>query len=431
MQSQQNPTFRTKQAHHFARLFPELDPLFVSDLQLKKLALTMQDWDHQQSQTISNGLAIFSQFLAHDMTFEVTSSLLPGKTADQFVNERTINLDLDCLYGQPNQSFYYDQKDRDKAKLLLGKHYKFHGRQWYDLLRNQQHIAIIPDARNDENIIVSRFQALMIRFHNKVVDYLRECGEKENIFEKARRLTTWHYQWLIVQKYLRGMMDPTIFRSILEEGCQYYTQPTALPLEFSGAAFRVGHSQSLDQLHINATTEVELLKLGAFEQMEEYVDWRYLFDFGDGKVQFAKALDTKIANSFHRIPFISSDDPFEKSLPFRNLKRGVSYQLPSGEQLAQRLQYEPVWVEETAQLNLQGTPLWYYILREAEILGEGEHLGPVGSTLLGECFFTILRHDDRSYMKIHPRWHPQFGRAGKFDFSDLIQFVEAKKAIAH
>lgn len=427
MQSIQNPNFQAHQKNHFARLFPELEPLYVSDKDLWCIAQLMMDWQAralEPSTTISNGLAIFSQFLAHDITFEAVSKLKGINQVRTFQNDRTVNLDLDCLYGQRTQDFFYDASDSDK--LLLGKRYSDEERIWYDLQRNSQCKAIIPDSRNDENIIVSRMQVLFIHFHNAMVDHLRKQNCRTNIFAEARKQVIWHYQWLIIHEYLYKMLDLGVYNRLMEDACQYYTAPHVLPLEFTGAAFRTGHSQTRDLNRISEQTEKDLFELGFFEAMEEYVDWRYLFDFNDGKVQYANRIDTVVAKAFHKIPFIKTTNPKEQSLPFRNLKRGVVYGLPSGEAVAMRMGEEPLEINEIKKLNLSGTPLWYYLLKEAEILGNnGEHLGPVGSTLLGECFFTIMQHDDLSYLKIYPRWKPEIGRqAGKFDFIDLICFAE-------
>ncbi len=428
MQSQQNTTFQSAQKNHFAKLFPELEALYVPDEALEKLANGMKEYKRQaaknDSKVISNGVSIFSQFLAHDITFE-SSSKLKGQfnQASRFQNDRTINLDLDCVYGQKTQAFFYDAKDT--AKLLLGKEYKAGGNTWHDLQRNAQGKAIIPDARNDENIIVSRMQVLFIEFHNKMVDDLRKKKYKGNVFSEARRKVTWYYHWLIIHEYLYKIMDWEIFERIKNEGCQYYTQPHALPLEFSGAAFRTGHSQTRSMNRINEDTEKSLMDLGFFTTMEDYVDWNYIFNFGDDKCQFAKLIDTKIGLAFHDIKFIKAKRKIDRSLPFLNLKRGVVYGLPSGESVANRLGFEPIKVQETKDLKLNGTPLWYYILREAELMGhEGEHLGPVGSTILGECFFSIMREDDYSFLKLHPKWKPTLGKdIGEFEFTDLVRFV--------
>lgn len=426
MQSKQSPTFSGKHKQHFSLLFPELEGLHVSDADLKKLTKTMvgRKSVKSDSKVISNGLSIFSQFLAHDITFESTTGTVGRPAVSQLQNDRSLNLDMDCVYGQKTQDFLYDADD--KAKILLGKKYKKGKISWFDLQRNAQGKAIIPDTRNDENIIVSRMQVLFIRFHNKMVDHLRSKKFKGNVFNEARRLVIWYYHWLIIYEYLYKIMDWEIFEKIMDEGCQYYTHPNGMPLEFSGAAFRAGHSQTREVNRINKTTEKSLFALGTFTTMNQFVDWHHLFNFGDDKVQFAKRIDTKIAKAFHDIPFIPSKIKAERSLPFLNLRKGVIYGLPSGEAVANRMGFEPIKVEETKKLKLNGTPLWYYILREAELLGhEGEHLGPVGSTILGEVFMTIIRNDDFSFMKIHPKWKPTLGKdIGEFEFTDLIRFVD-------
>ncbi len=430
MQSLQKYEYHLDEKSGYAKLFQELKPLKVSDSQLKELTEKMIDyeWKCRDSEVFSYGLAIFGQYLAHDITFETTSKFRGYNIIGSFINERTINLDLDCLYGQWTQDFLYDKDNR--SKLLLGKYYEDEkiGGCWYDLQRNCQDKALIPDARNDENIIVSQLQVLFIQFHNKMVDYLKDSCKKSDLFQEARRMVIWHYHWLIAHEYLYKMVDWEIFKDIMENGPKYYCHPTYLPLEFTGAAFRQGHSQTRENNRINEHTEKNLFALGAFETMDEYVDWHYLFDFQDGNVQYAKLIDTKIAKALHDIPFIPSGNKYERSLPFRNLRRGVVYGLPSGEDVARRMCFEPIDVPETKKLGLEGTPLWFYILKEAEVLGhEGEHLGPVGSTILGECFLSILRHDKYSYFVLDPKWKPVLGKEpGTFDFTDLIEFVGIK-----
>jgi len=360
MQSLQKTEYHLDDKKNYGKLFPELKPLILSNRDLKELSEAMidYDWKCMDSEVISNGLAIFGQYLAHDLTFEVTSRFRGYNQTDNYVNDRTLRLDLDCLYGQWSQDFLYDSTDRDK--LLLGECYEDEGNTWLDLQRNAQEKAIIPDARNDENIIVSQMQVLFIRFHNCMVDYLKnQCSSRE-LFKEARKMVIWHYQWLILHEYLYKITDWTVFEDILQHGPKYFHHPIYLPLEFTGAVFRTGHSQTRENNRINEKTEKNLFELGAFQKMEEYLDWRYLFDFGDGKVEYARLIDTKIGKIFHDIPFIKSSDKYERSLPFRNLRRGVVYGLPSGEDVARRMCEEPLDIKETAHLD--GTPLWYYVL---------------------------------------------------------------------
>ncbi len=425
MQSFQRQPQAHGQDQAFGKLFPELPPLHVSEELLAQLANKMCEAQHcDDSESFSNGIAIFSQFLAHDITFESTSSLRGLHRTETLQNDRTFNLDLDCVYGQRTQDFYYDAEKKDQ--MLLGKSYLLPDGTdyWYDLQRNAQQKAIIPDARNDENIIVSRMQVLLIEFHNKVVRQLQEELGREDVFEQARRVVLWHYQWLILHSYLKRIVQPNMFDEIYYDGATFYWESFFLPLEFTGAVFRAGHSQTRTLNRINEDTEKGLFELGHFTKMEEYVDWRYLFDLGDRKVQMAKKIDTHIEPAFANLPFVGSQEAIMNSLPFRNLQRGVVYGLASGEDIAKRMAIRPIDIPETHQLGMTGTPLWYYVLKEAEVLCEGERLGPVGSILLAEVFITIMRKDNRSFLKIDPLWKPHLGRVpGQFDFADLIKYV--------
>ncbi len=323
MQSLQKTEFHLSGQQSFARLFPELKALEISDSDLRKIAADMAKREGKctDSKCVTNGLGIFGQFLAHDITFEVTSKFRASAATKILENHRSIQLDLDCMYGQWTQDFLYNKDD--KEKLLLGKYYNDKVKNvWQDLQRNKQQKAIIPDARNDENIIVSRMHALFIEFHNSMIDYQRKNCGKQSVYKDCRQETIWHYHWLIIHEFLKKIIAPDIFEDIFTNGSTYYCHPTILPLEFTGAAFRMGHSQTRNTNRINATTEKGLFELGAFQTMEEYVDWKYLFDFGDEKVQYAKKIDTNIEKVFHDIPFIRTDDRWQRSLAYRNLKRG-------------------------------------------------------------------------------------------------------------
>jgi hypothetical protein len=70
------------------------------------------------------------------------------------------------------------------------------------------------------------------------------------------------------------------------------------------------------------------------------------------------------------------------------------------------------------------TPLWYYVLREAELLGGGGlNLGPVGGRIVGEVLIGLLQADPSSYVQQWPDWKPELGRDGDFTMADLIAFV--------
>ena len=80
--------------------------------------------------------------------------------------------------------------------------------------------AIIADPRNDENLIISGLQAAFLLFHNNAVDYVEDRDHRassDDMFREARRLTTWHYQWMIVHEFLPLFIGQSLVNDILTE----------------------------------------------------------------------------------------------------------------------------------------------------------------------------------------------------------------------
>ena len=119
--------------------------------------------------------------------------------------------------------------------------------------------AIIPEPRNDENLIIVQLHKAVAKFHNRIVDYARLQGiRREWVFETARRLTRWHYQWAVTHDFLPrfvgdGLVGPngTVYKEVAGKppviNLSYY-RPTNrdgrpfMPVEFAVAAYRFGHS---------------------------------------------------------------------------------------------------------------------------------------------------------------------------------------------
>ena len=51
-------------------------------------------------------------------------------------------------------------------------------------------------------------------------------------------------------------------------------------------------------------------------------------------------------------------------------------------------------------------PLWFYILKEAEIVGKGREMGPVGGRIIAEVLVGLLQKDPNSYLYLQPTWKP-------------------------
>jgi len=112
------------------------------------------------------------------------------------------------------------------------------------------------------------------------------------------------------------------------------------------------------------------------------------------------------------------------NLAKRNLTRGARLGLPSGQSVARAMGLEPLSDDELALPQGGPAPLWYYVLREAEIQQSGERLGPVGSRIVAEVFLGLLVADPSSYLSNEPGWKPFLHGDSHDDFTmpDLIQF---------
>ena len=106
--------------------------------------------------------------------------------------------------------------------------------------------AYIGDPRNDENLIVCQLHIAFIKFHNRLVD-------EGHDFADAQRLTQWHFQWVLVHDYLEHVVGKATVERFLDEHngrikCrrEHYKPKNPhrpmMPIEYSVAAFRFGHS---------------------------------------------------------------------------------------------------------------------------------------------------------------------------------------------
>ena len=417
----------------FGRLFKTARPDSPPDEFLIELGLSMEVEDPADpsgnSREMPAGFTFLGQFVAHDITFDTTSALDRKNDPAAIKDFRTPGLDLDCVYGLGPEAnpFLFDQ--RDKAKLLTGTE-----NNPEDLQRNRQDVALIGDPRNDVSLPTSQLHLLFLKFHNRVVDYLRDEGEVEEaeIFEEAERLTRWHYQWILIHEYIPRLTGPDIIADIRANGRQYYkfARHPYIPVEFTVAAFRFGHSQlrSVYKLNEQCPKARIFSELGAFNEVpvEHVVDWRNFFEVDPGHPpQPGRKIDTKIALEMHDLPFVKDLKPEMRSLSVRNLLRGKALGLPSGQNVARRLGVHPITRKE---MGLErSAPLWYYILKEAEMLHDGERLGEVGGRIVAEVFAGFLQSDEESYVVAEPKWTPTLPSEteGHFTMADMVRFVES------
>jgi Animal haem peroxidase len=427
----------------YGRLFPTLAPFTADEEFLIRLGGSQGPCDGglfadggNDDADVPAGWPLFGQFVAHDITAD-RSLLLQHPAADHIANFRTPRANLECLYGDGpvGNPFLYDRGD--PAKLLIGTNEQ--GAPG-DLPRNAQGIALIGDPRNDVHLFVSQLHLAMLKIHNLLVDRLREDGVPEaELFDTARRATTWHYQWIILNDFLPTLVGLTLMDDLLAEGPRYYKPegPTYIPFEFADAAYRYGHSQIRRTYRLQAGGP----KLPLFPDLIGFrpvpasrrVDWAQLFAFpGRATPQASKKIDGRLARSLIELPMAITgtvEVQAYHSLAVRDLQRGQAYGLPSGEALSRALGIEPLGADEIGlrELGWTGeTPLWYYLLKEAEIRSDGDRLGPLGGRIVAEVLLGIIERDPESYRAVQPDWRPTLPAAqpGLFEMPDLLTAAE-------
>jgi hypothetical protein len=432
-----------RQPQAYARLFPELSALEVEEDLLYALgrqggACDGAPFAEKGSDDASgaSGWPFFGQFVAHDITAD-RSGLVHHADVTALRNARRQKINLEFLYGAGPAGDPYLFDVNDPAKLLLGCNDA--GRP-DDLQRNAQGTAIIGDPRNDSHVAMAQLHLAFCRFHNAVVDHLRGNGVPTvDLFEDARRMVRWHYQWVVLHDFLPRVVGSDLAGQLLSDGAGYYRpgDDPYVPLEFADAAYRYGHAQIRHSYRLNATMAPvpifpDLLGFRAVPATH-VIDWAYLFDFPDRPpAQRAKKIDGRLCAALIDLPAAITGEvtvDAHRSLAARDLQRGLAVSLPSGEAVARRLGLTPLSAREIglAASGWHGeTPLWYYILKEAEACTDGDRLGAVGGRIVGEVLVGLMDHDPGSFRAAAPDWRPELPSAkpGSFILTDLLTFAD-------
>jgi hypothetical protein len=144
-----------------------------------------------------------------------------------------------------------------------------------------------------------------------------------------------------------------------------------------------------------------------------------------------KKIDTKLSKVLFDLPGQPEGEP--TSLATRNLLRNLTMQVPSGQRVARAMQLPelaPADLADLAPFSLdRRTPLWFYVLREAEVAADGERLGPVGGRIVAEVIIGLIRGDRQSCLRQDPHWTPTYGSGGSFAMVDLLRAAGVVAAI--
>jgi hypothetical protein len=471
----------------FSRMGPKGTDRQLSDAARSKLGDAMVVGGGGASE-IPAGFTYLGQFVDHDLSFDRTSVMLGENVSPgDLLQGRSPSLDLDSLYGagptEPESAAFYEA---DGIHLRVGKTVAVDDlgpMDGFDLPRGagstdeEKRRAIIPDPRNDENLAVAQTHLAFIRFHNRVVDTLADSVPPSERFVRARRIVTRHYQWMLRTDYLPRICAPSVVRDVFKNGRKAFEvgatpadMPT-MPIEFSVGAFRLGHSMIRDSYNWNArfpsgSGTLDLLfafsglsgQLGGEPRLPSnwIADFRRLFDFGEaGKAalvvpenEFNRAMriDTRLANTLEDIPGFPKG---EDNLAFRNLTRAKMLKLATGQQMASFLKNKGAALTKLTRAQIRdgdsgaildgltdpqreavlaNTPLWFYILREAEL--NGGRLNGVGARIVAETFHRAMEGSQTSIVR-DPTWRPNLGPDdATFRMDDLLLVAfEGKKSL--
>ncbi len=425
----------------------------------------------EEDRAITAAYTYLGQFIDHDLTFDPTSRLREYLDRDQIgklADFRTPRFDLDNLYGRgpDDQPYLYH---RDGVRMLLGEHLSGNPAdpRAAQVPRGPNGRALIGDPRNDENRIVSQLHAVFLRFHNQVAAHYG----KDVSFQEVRDQVRWHYQWMLVKDFLPTILDEQTYGRVFADAYnpvpglrKLRTGLRLMPVEFSVAAYRFGHSMIRREYKLNAAVERPIFvsrnsggtaDLAGFSPIPGgwAIDWNLFIPLdpeAEPVAQHAFKIDTSLASPLGRLPARVIPPPAR--LAFRNLQRGNVFGLPSGQDVAEALGVAPI-PDESLKIGRAATgagqrplaeistafankaPLWTYILAEAQVASWEKadpripkddvpiKLGPVGSRLIADVFAALLIGDRTSYLYQDDPFEPipDFSPGGRFGLAELIK----------
>ena len=432
------------------------------------------------SSIIPAGYTYFGQFVDHDITLDVSSSIDTAQNADDVPNMRTPALDLDSVYGRGPalDPFLYRFPEPGQpstaVRLQLGRNRDFgpggppnstgdvvvptnfdvprvvSGTNTVVTEPDSTFTAVIGDPRNDENVIVSQLHHAMLKFHNQVVELLITAAFPGDIFAEAKKIVTHHYQWTVVHDFLPRICGAAAVNAAIGSVSTPVGSPFSMPVEFAVGAYRFGHSMIRNGYILNSSLPPTASTLaGIFEFIRRprlplfsnwAVDFNMFFNTAHpvgASFNNARKIDSVLANGLETIP---GGAGIMAVLAARNLRRGLAFGLPSGQAAAKAMKL-PVLTEtqltsglpsaELTLLNSNGkilltkTPLWYYVLREAMVTRNGNQLGPLGARIVAETFVRMLKRDGDSFMNVPGGFTPSLPSStpGTFTIADMLEFA--------
>lgn len=515
-----------KNRYGYGTMFKDLEPFYPDRADLDSLATIMSGAAAYPDAEISNlllsakktsdsvsipaGYTYLAQFIAHDISFDEASDrhtrkdfpldVIGQESIRALRNLRNPFFDLEAIYGSEGpkilrSDLLLPRSNSTKLPLFrlgdtkgvtsesVGASYSYPN----DLPRKNASVdAKIIDPRNDENLLLAQTQVAFTKFHNALVVKYSKTGSfsYEKLYENARKLAIRAYQTIVLEDFLPQIVDKTVLKDVKEKAAttDLFYQPTPenmfIPLEFSVAAFRFGHSMIRNDYDLNSlrlkTPLYELMKFTGRSEMGSkpspgkvvrlnlpsnwIIDWNRFFVINGSTPIFAEPIDTRLPSALLKLRPLPAHlfGGRASSLAALDLYRGRRFGLPTGQSIAGKIGAKPLTsgqiemlinqmeVQLQPQANAaaislrlrkafsEKTPLWFYILAEAELTGAGK-LGDVGSRIVAETMVTLLYLSEASILKekLDVDELRILGVSTSFEMADMLKLVQETNVQYH
>lgn len=299
--------------------------------------------------------------------------------------------------------------------------------------------AVIADRRNDRHLGLAQLHAAFLRLHNRLVEACDDIAvltsDPKTQRDWARRHLVACYRWLIRHDLLPALCDPATLAAVLQDeaalfrGFRRASPAPALPLECIGTLDLIADAMLPATLDWNrwfgdgrqgkarledlftmtgeARTPFGGISEGSLPSIW-VADWTHL---GRTTPAAARPLTTSLSPALRvAVRRMRSYADHAIGDPVRRaLRRGHLLGLADGQHVARTL-HEGGAVAAPPPPNAftdghtghallatglaQTPPLGFHILKEAEHLSGGAHLGPVGTRIVADTLLGLLQESD-------------------------------------
>lgn len=425
--------------------------------------------EEETNPNLPSGYTYLLQFIAHDMVNTSVSLAVSEGRRFGFHNARQLPLTLETIYGGgPDvapQAYEYSRlcaqsrgfmpRTRFRCGRTRNRSGSTNNMPFADIgraapvdvrddgiggrcLRTE---ALVADARNEDQALISQMTLLFLRMHNFIIDELdavlppSTAPEAYRNFICARFILALLYRRIIVKDVLYRLLDPSVYRYYFLpriDKSKLASDPALLdriPVEFSHGAFRFGHAMIRNRYDVNDKGLIESARAMIINSRrspdftplsEEWiVKWQNFFQInGSGR---PKNLSRRLRPNFSSLarsefffgPLSNEDVP---GLPNRDLVSAMFGRVWSVPKLIDELrnkkpelaQFLPAydglvpglttWLKTTGRSDgiseqlepedvaaiAQDPPLPFFTLYEAHASHNGERLGVLGSIIIAE-----------------------------------------------